>query len=231
MLPQQAHFRFEGRLADLLRSGTGAPYLFRGHPSLKDAIEAMGIPHVEAGRIVVNGSESSGSALLQPGDDIVVYPDNQPFPAARFVLDVHLGSLTRTLRMLGFDSAYRNDYSDPQIVAISVAEERAVLTRDIGLLKHKRVQRGYWLRSQHTEQQAREVLERFGLSVEIRPFRRCLACNGRLHPVSEEAVLASIPPRVLGFQTEYFQCENCHKVYWKGTHYAHMLESIERILK
>jgi uncharacterized protein len=231
--PHEARFRFEGRLADLVKQDADGVrhYHFGGTPSLKDAIEAMGVPHVEAGTLLLNGESAGNDSLLHNTDSVTVHPDNAPFPEARFVLDVHLGSLTRALRLLGFDCAYRNDYNDHRIVDIAVAEGRAVLTRDLGLLKHKRVERGYWLRSQHTEAQVHEVLQRFSLSGAIQPFRRCLDCNGIIHPVREGEVSDQIPESVLGFRQEYFRCEGCGKVYWKGTHYDRMQAFVNRIVQ
>ncbi|GAA4320709.1 Mut7-C RNAse domain-containing protein [Flaviaesturariibacter amylovorans] len=224
---------FEGRLADF-RPGPLTPeghYRFSGHPTIKDAIEALGVPHVEAGTLLVNGTGARFSDPLQPGHELQVFPDDAPLPAPRFVLDVHLGSLARALRLLGFDCLYENDYSDPQIAAIAAAEQRAVLTRDIGLLKHGKVRWGYWLRSQHSEEQLAEVIGRYRLQDAIAPFRRCLSCNGAIAAVAEADVRALIPPRVLGFQKEYFQCAHCGKVYWKGTHYQRMKAFIERVSK
>ncbi|RYZ20043.1 MAG: hypothetical protein EOO16_18045 [Chitinophagaceae bacterium] len=228
--PRTARFHFFGRLTDLAPA-PHTSYSFNGQPSLKDAIEAQGVPHVEAGALLVNGLPALANQLLQPGDLVEVHPDESPFPEARFVLDVHLGRLARALRLLGFDTRYRNDYDDPELAEVSEAEDRALLTRDIGLLKHGRVRRGYWLRSQHTEEQLQEVLQRYGLLAQIQPFSRCLLCNGPIGPVAEAAVQHLLPPRVRGFQTEYFQCANCGKVYWKGTHYTRMLEFIERVTR
>jgi len=56
------------------------------------------------------------------------------------VLDTHLGRLAAYLRMLGFDSLYRNDYHDEELACISA------LTRDRGLLKRNIVVHGYLVR-------------------------------------------------------------------------------------
>ncbi|RYY98696.1 MAG: hypothetical protein EOO11_07265 [Chitinophagaceae bacterium] len=228
-----ARIHFEGRLRDFRPGPLGAAgeYRFSGRPSVKDALEALGVPHVEMDAPLINGQSSSLAALLRPGDDLQAFPDERPLPSPRFVLDVHLGSLARALRLLGFDTLYENNYSDPQIAGIASAGGRAVLTRDVGLLKHKQVQWGYWLRSQHTELQAREVLDRYRLYDAITPFRRCLSCNGPIAMVAEEDIHALIPLRVLGFQQEYFRCGSCGKIYWKGTHYERMKAFIERLLK
>ncbi|GAB4093897.1 Mut7-C RNAse domain-containing protein [Flaviaesturariibacter terrae] len=224
-----AAFQFLGRLSTLPGCRAEQLYRFNGQPSLKDAIEAQGVPHVEVGPLLLNGAAATLSSGLFPGSSVVVGPDEQPWPEARFVLDVHLGKLARALRLLGFDSAYQNDYSDPQLVAIAVADDRALLTRDVGLLKHRVLTRGYWLRSQQAEEQVHELLLRYGLRGQVRPFARCLACNGVIAPVSEADVRDKIPPKVLGFRQEFFRCPDCLRVYWKGTHYERMQQFIQRI--
>ena len=139
------------------------------YPALKDAVEAIGVPHVEVAAILVNGLPALFLHRLQPNDTVEIFPEEHRLllpvdyklrnkTPHRFVLDVHLGSLARTLRLLGFDALYENDYADKDIVALAANESRVVLTRDIGLLKHRSVEWGYWLRSQQTNVQVQEVI-------------------------------------------------------------------------
>src|SRR5438876_798851 len=58
----------------------------------------------------------------------------KPLRDPRFVLDTHLGRLAVYLRMLGFDTLYRNDYDDAELARIEHSEKRILLTRDRGLL-------------------------------------------------------------------------------------------------
>jgi len=67
--------------------------------------------------------------------------------STRFILDVHLGKLARLLRMAGFDTIYRNNLDDPEIIQIAEDENRIVLTRDRGILKNKRVKHGHFVES------------------------------------------------------------------------------------
>ena len=53
-----AYFRFYEELNDFLhkeRRKVTFAYEFIGNPSVKDAIEALGVPHVEVDLVVVNG--------------------------------------------------------------------------------------------------------------------------------------------------------------------------------
>ena len=228
-------FRFHHSLNDFLpgrKKHQWLSYSFQLSATVKDAMEAIGVPHVEVNQVRVNGNDVSFSYQLQPGDRIEVFPfvkhlhPNQPIA---FVLDVHLGKLARMLRLLGFDAHYETGYNDASIVAVSLQQNRVVLTRDVGLLKHKVLQYGYWLRSQQPEEQLTEVLTRFALCDSVHPFSRCMVCNGAIVEVDKERIRHLLPLNTKEIFTEFYQCSQCGKVYWKGSHYENMLRRIERI--
>jgi len=240
-----AEFRFYEELNDFLpleKRKRSFAYAFKGTPSVKDAIEAIGVPHTEIDLVVANGASVGWEYRLRDGDRIGVYPvfesidispvirlRAEPLRDTRFVLDVHLGKLARLLRMLGFDAAYERDYADSRIVEISVAENRIVLTRDRGILKTGAVTRGYWVRSSDPREQLAEVLRRFDLAGRTRPFERCMLCNGRLEAVGKQEVLDRLPRRTAEGRDEFFRCCGCGKVYWKGSHYERMKKSIREL--
>lgn len=133
--------------------------------------------------IVVNGRPVDFGYAVANDDRIAVYPRFRSFdvdeavrvgPAGeaepRFVCDVHLGRLAAYLRVAGFDTQYRNDYSDRELVAISAGEQRTLLTRDVGVLKHRSVMRGYFVRRTQPAQQLVEVLQAFDLVERAAPF-------------------------------------------------------------
>ncbi|HEV7331424.1 MAG TPA: Mut7-C RNAse domain-containing protein [Flavisolibacter sp.] len=227
-------FLFRNNLNDFLpacKKHRQISYAFRPSATVKDAIEAIGVPHVEVNKMNVNGTAVSFSYPLQPNDAVEVLPFEtvvMSSPVA-FVLDVHLGKLARLLRLLGIDTHYETDYADAEIVAIAVAQNRVVLTRDIGLLKHKVLQHGYWLRSQDPEEQLTEVVRRFALCEHMHPFSRCIACNGFITEVHKDTIIEEIPPDTKAFFHEFYQCTHCSKIYWKGSHYERMLRRIEQI--
>ena len=134
--------------------------------SVKDMIESFGVPHTEVELVVVNGESSDFACLIRDGDRVAVYPmfesiDITPELRLRphalrdpkFVLDVHLGKLAGYLRMLGFDAVYDNRASDPELVRVSSEQNRILLTRDRGVLKHSAVTHGYWLRETDSRRQ------------------------------------------------------------------------------
>jgi len=240
-----AQFRFYAELNDFLpgkKRQKPFPYKFMGKPSIKDVIEGIGVPHPEVDLVVVNGESVDFNYHLHNRDKVSVYPVFESFDISpvvrlrpkpqrdtRFVLDTHLGKLARLLRMLGFDSLYRTDFEDSEIVDIAAEERRVILTRDVELLKANAVTHGYWVRAISPNEQVREILERFDLYSQVRPFRRCMVCNASIAAVGKESVLDALPFRVKQMHKEFFRCAGCQKVYWKGTHYHDMMTQIQRL--
>jgi len=211
-------------------------------PTVKDVIESFGVPHAEVELIVAQGEPVDFAYTVRDGDRIAVYPVFEaidvspalrvrpaPLRNTRFILDVHLGRLAAHLRMLGFDAAYRNDSTDPELVRASSEEHRILLTRDRGLLMHAAVTHGYWLRATDSRRQLTEVLARLDLVRSIRPFTRCMACNALLEDAAPEAVAHLVPAHTAALYHEFRRCAACGRVYWKGSHYRRMLAWIEEL--
>jgi hypothetical protein len=218
---------------------------FRPQNSIKDMIESVGVPHTEVDLILVNGRSVDFAYIVQPDDQISVYPvfealdianvtrlRPEPLRHTRFVLDTHLGKLARYLRLLGFDTLYNNAWQDAELAGIaSAGDKRILLTRDYGVLKRKEVTHGYFVRNDKPELQVREVLARFDLYRAMRPFTRCTQCNGLIQPVAKGEVLERLPPGVAETFDQFSACGDCRRVYWRGSHYDHMRRIIDNLLQ
>jgi hypothetical protein len=145
------------------------------------------------------------------------------------VLDNHLGRLTAYLRLLGFDAAYRNDLQDAELALISSQEGRILLTRDRRLLMRAVIRQGYWVRSLLPRQQVREVLQRYCLFSAVQPFGRCVHCNAVLEPVPKAQILHRLQPLTRRYFAEFLRCPGCNQIYWKGSHYEHLLAFIQEL--
>jgi uncharacterized protein with PIN domain len=132
--------------------------------------------------------------------------------------------------MLGFDTLYRNDYSDEELAQISASQERILLTRDKGLLMRSLVTYGYYVRATDPERQVVEVLQRFELFNRVAPFQRCMRCNGLLEPVAKESILDQLPPKTQLSIHEFHRCCECGQIYWRGSHFERMQQFIEDVL-
>jgi uncharacterized protein len=241
-----AWFRFYEELNEFLpsrkRKCTFA-YSFNGNPAVKDAIEAIGVPHTEIDLILVNSISVDFSYRLVNNDSVSVYPvfesfdispvthlRKKPLRKLKFILDVHLGKLAKYLRLSGFDTCYRNDYDDPEIIRLALTERRILLTHDLGLLKNRQVTHGYWIRSQYLREQLIEVFRRFDLKNHVRLFSRCMECNGKVIRVLKKEVAGRLLPMTNEFFDEFRRCSSCGRIYWNGSHYIRMKKYIESVI-
>ncbi len=243
---QRTTFRFYEELNDFLRPDRrkiAFDYTFNGTPSVKDCIEAIGVPHPEVDLILVDDVSVGFDHLLNGGERVAVYPMFErvditpltrlrpnPLREPRFVLDVHLGKLARYLRLLGFDSIYDRDYVDATIAAISRKERRILLTRDKGLLKRKEVTRGYWLRNDQPRLQIAEVVEAFDLYRLVHVFSRCMVCNHTLETVNEASVRDALPAGLRGQFGRVSRCLGCGRLYWPGSHYDRLADLVTNLI-
>ncbi len=221
-----ASFRFHGELAHFLpreRRGRSFAYDYARAATLKNAIESLGVPHTEVGRLLVNGEPATLQRTVRERDTVEVFPaDANCDPDPEFVADAHLGGLARFLRMLGFDTLHDPALHDADIRRLARDERRIVLTRDRELLKCREITRGAYVHAIRVESQLAEIAARYRLAERARPFTLCLRCNLPLEPVDKAAVAGRLPENVLRVQDEFTHCAGCDRVYWPGSHYQRM---------
>ncbi len=243
---KKVYFRFYEELNDFLpesKRKVTFEHQFTDRVSVKDMIESLGVPHTEIDLILANGNSVGFNYIVKENDRISVYPvfesmdisglqhlRAEPLRNPKFILDVHLGKLAKLMRLAGFDTLYDNNLNDEMITRISLNGNRTILTRDTGLLKRKEITHGYFVRNIKAEKQLEEVINRFHLGKNIKPFTRCLLCNSPLEKISKEKIINRIPPKVKAFHNEFVICNKCDKIYWKGTHYEKMLEILQPFL-
>lgn len=242
-----AIFRFHDELNDFLpreRRGRDFASVCAQAATTKHMIEALGVPHTEVEAVLVNGEESGFDRVLREGDRVAVYPRfevlavphsgeqdevsplerlrERPRERMRFVADSHLGGLARLLRMAGFDTLYDNHYHDDDVEDLAHDQDRIVLTRDRELLKRRAILHGCYIHALDPPDQLRELFQRLDLGYRVRPFSLCLHCNRPLRAVAKEDVAARLPASVAAQHDSFTTCDQCLRVYWKGSHYRRM---------
>ncbi|MGQ0658356.1 MAG: Mut7-C RNAse domain-containing protein [Chromatiales bacterium] len=241
-----AEFRFYEELNDFLdpvqRKG---PFRYgcARRATVKNAIEALGVPHTEVELILVNGESVEFSYVVQDGDRISIYPQfeafdvtpllrvrDRPLRDTRFIADSHLGALAKYLRIVGFDTLYRNDYHDREVAAIAATERRIVLSRDKGLLMHRAVTHGCYVRATRPLEQLEEILTRLDLYAAIAPFTRCLLCNAPLRALGRDEAAGRVPEDTVRYYADFRACGQCDRIYWAGSHFRHLSAMLETAL-
>lgn len=202
-----------------------------GTSTVGHLLSAVGIPRTEVGGLLVDGRRVDLTHRPRPGDRISVLPVTWPQPTPtsppRFVLDVHLGTLARRLRLLGLDTAYDRDADDEALLQTSLTERRVLLTRDRGLLHRRALRWGAHVDHQAPEEQVREVLGRF--APPLQPWTRCPLCNGMLLDVTKGEVEDLLLPGTRRCYETFRRCRSCGQVYWQGAHGRRLRDLVERV--
>lgn len=211
--------------------------------SIKDVVESFGVPHTEIERLMVNDVPVSFAYQVRDGDRIAVYPPVPPVDLSqptllrqqalsdtRFLVDINVGKLAKLLRMAGFDTLYQPGASDAELAEISEKDQRVLLTRDRKLLNRKNIVFGHLVRECQPHRQLAEIIFLYGLRDKVRPFCRCMACNGRLEPVTKEDILHRLEPLTKKYYDAFYRCQVCDKIYWAGSHRDKMTATLQKAL-
>jgi sulfur carrier protein ThiS len=137
--------------------------------TVEDVLRILGVPRDEIELVLVNGEPADFSHRLHNGDRVSVYPvfesldissqlrvRARPLRELRFVVAGNLNRLARTLRMLGFDTLYRSDCTNDELVALSQKERRILLSRDHALAHDSSLTHAYHVRANTPREQQRE---------------------------------------------------------------------------
>jgi len=199
-----------------------------GTSTLGHLVESLGVPLPEVGRLVVDGQPVAPGYRPAGGEraaaEAVARP--QRLPAARFLLDVHLGALARRMRLVGLDADYANDRDDDELIARANATGRVLLTRDRGLLRRRALWLGAYVRGDRPDDQLADVVGRF--DPPLAPWTRCTLCNGPLGQVRKGEVERELRPGTRRTYADFARCGDCGRIYWRGAHAARLTRIVDR---
>jgi uncharacterized protein with PIN domain len=140
----------------------------------------------------------------------------------RFIADRMLGTLTRYLRFMGYDTesanglAEGNRKEDTLLLGMATEQHRILLTRDAELARRGREQAVY-IRSEDVMDQVQQLIE-YRLIERRLTMSRCSLCNTKLREANTcEIERTDYAPKSWR-DTRFYWCERCHKLYWNGSH-------------
>ena len=154
----------------------------------------------------------------------------QSRPEPRFVCDAMLGGLARWLRAAGHDVSWHEGIPDPELVRLAHAEGRTVLSSDGDVFAFALVRDGvvpalFVPHGLNIQEQLAHVLEKMGLGLKD---PRCMACGGDLAELPREEAAGRIPPRSLAHHDRFWECRQCRKAFWHGTHWQRIVERLRQ---
>jgi hypothetical protein len=154
-------------------------------------------------------------------------------PEIRFLADCMLGTLSKWLRILGYDAEYSRRPVNHELLQKAIAEDRQILTRNTRLRAGavEDISRICTIQANETVLQLREVIARYHLTLsEHAHLTRCLVCNTRLVKTPPLLLDRLVPEYILTTRKIFLSCPRCRKVYWRGSHYHSMQERIKKTL-
>ncbi|MBN1682773.1 Mut7-C RNAse domain-containing protein [Candidatus Bathyarchaeota archaeon] len=150
----------------------------------------------------------------------------------KFLLDGMLGSLTRWLRLLGYDTIYLKNENDHKLIEIAESEDRILLTRDELLVKiaKKKGIKSYYITKNNDKEALNDVVSEYNMIFNTEKIR-CPICNSFLKNTDKNNIKNMIPEKVFNKFYEFWICDGCKKIYWKGTHWPKILTTINNAIE
>jgi uncharacterized protein with PIN domain len=158
---------------------------------------------------------------------------NNPRVLIKFFCDGGLGGVARWLRAAGYSANWNPGLTDEEITKRLFETGEVLLTTDSLLLERRYFSAGLlralWLPpTLKVAEQMKIIFSEFSLDVRE---SLCMECGGNLRQINKQDFVNLIPPRTFRWLDEFFMCEVCSKVYWKGTHWVKIRKRLESIQK
>ena len=153
----------------------------------------------------------------------------------KFIADRMLGTLTRYLRFMGYDTTSASGLmegdrkEDTVLLEMARQQHRLLLTKDAELVRRGK-DSAVLIRSDDVIEQVQQLID-IHLVKRRLTMSRCSLCNTPLREATtceiEQTEYAPKDWRDLSF----FWCRHCKKLYWYGSHGKRLEERVDRELK
>ena len=148
-----------------------------------------------------------------------------------FAVDRSLGSLSKWLRILGFDAVYEPDVSTGEFYR-QIDGGRILVTRT------RKIQKAFFNRDQvfiefnSLQKQLKQVVGHLDIQpTDVHPFSRCIHCNLPTDQVAREDVFGLVPDYIWETHEKFNSCRQCQRIYWSGSHTERSLDRIKQLFE
>lgn len=143
-----------------------------------------------------------------------------------------LGNLARWLRISSYDAEYHRDIPDNELIEEARKDRRILVTRDeeLAYKARKLGLESVYLTSVNDVEELRQLVETYELELDTSKSR-CPKCNAELIRIGKEEVAGKVPKGTLQSNEEFWECRNCGGIYWRGSHWTNITETINKAMK
>jgi uncharacterized protein with PIN domain len=150
----------------------------------------------------------------------------------RFLVDGMLGGLARWLRILGYEVRYDASAKDNNLLTIAGEENMVLLTRDEELHQRAIAKKivSALVVGETEEERLAQMSGTFGVRLETNVSEtRCPECGSSLMAKSKRDLADEVPNESLKLYNQFWKCsnQNCGKVYWVGSHWKQIRQTLE----
>lgn len=152
----------------------------------------------------------------------------------KFIVDGMLGKVARWLRILGYDTKYANDLHDDEILRIAADEGRVILTKDYHLFRRANANgiKAIFVEGRAHIEKLADLSRQLDIRLEIDIEKsRCPKCNSLIKSVNKEDIKDRVLSSTYKIYDEFWICTGCGQVYWKGSHWIKINNSLNRAKK
>jgi len=150
-----------------------------------------------------------------------------------FLVDAMLGNVARKLQLFGFDSEYKSNIDDLELIKKAKSEQRVIISKDRELITKAKKQGivSVYVTKENEIEQFLEILDQIPLKLDAvsGDGARCTKCNSPTSQIDKSMISDKIPQKVSEFNDKFWKCDNCDQIYWEGTHIKKMQEFLEKV--
>jgi hypothetical protein len=147
----------------------------------------------------------------------------------KFILTQELGRLVKWLRILGYDAKYFVGSNYSRLVIEALRESRTILTRNSHIAEPTGI-RLVQIKDDSVKKQIGQVIKDLGLRPkEDDMFSRCTICNEKLGFIDKGRVKEKVPEYVYNTQDEFYCCMSCQRIYWQGSHWGNVKDTLKEV--
>ena len=154
----------------------------------------------------------------------------------RFLVDGMLGGLAKWLRILGQDVRYDASTKDDELLRVAHEENMVLLTRDEELYQRAIARKipSAMVLGETEEERLAQIASTFGLHLDVNMAKtKCPECGSDLKETPKSDLADEVPKASLKMYDRFWKCtnQNCEKVYWVGSHWDRIRQTLEEARK
>jgi uncharacterized protein with PIN domain len=145
-----------------------------------------------------------------------------------------LGKLSRFLRFFGYSTLYRSEETVEVMIEVAQENNLIILSQSKLVVNncHKQNVKAFSLPTSSIEEQLKILKNELEIEFTVPPKEMlCSLCNGNISKKEKNEIIDKIPKGTALHYDDFWQCNECDKIYWLGSHWEDIKRIIERVEK